>query len=357
MKTIRLAPKPAVTAGGNESRHSLVLFDETPIKLAGFEFHGHGVVPVGRPSIVQWQGALRFAESVERASAYWVGDLLAYAESRQDWKEKMDQALSVSGLARQTLFNLTRIARSVPEANRAIAPSVAHSAVVAHLPEDDQRTWLERAKTEGWGKRELTLELKAAKRHTILEGQAHLEGQYRVLLADPPWLYGDRPPSASGAEAHYSGMTIDALCQLPIVKHARPDAVLFMWVTAPMLLEKPGPREVIEAWGFTPRTGAVWHKRNHNWGHYFSVRHEHVILATRGSCTPDRPTPQIESVFTTSDRDLEHSQKPEELYTIIERLYDGPYLEIFACRPRQGWASYGNDARLIEAAAVSGVPA
>ena len=45
-----------------------------------------------------------------------------------------------------------------------------------------------------------------------------------------------------------------------------------------------------------------------------------------------------------------HSQKPDEFYEIIERLYDGPYLELFARRPRAGWTSFGNDPALSNVA-------
>ena len=119
------------------------------------------------------------------------------------------------------------------------------------------------------------------------------------------------------------------------------------WVTAPMLLENPGPREVIEAWGFKPKTGIVWDKVLHNWGHYVGVYHEHLIIATRGSCMPDVPTPLPDSVQVIR-RSGEHSEKPEFFRKeIIERLYTtGPRLELFGRRPVEGWSVFGNDARL-----------
>jgi N6-adenosine-specific RNA methylase IME4 len=121
--------------------------------------------------------------------------------------------------------------------------------------------------------------------------------------------------------------------------------VLFMWVTAPLLLQNPGPREVIESWGFEPKTGIVWDKVLSAGGHYVAVKHEHLIICTRGSCTPDRPTPQPDSVQTIR-RDGEHSEKPREFRQLIEKLYDGPYLELFARSTAPGWTVFGNDARL-----------
>jgi N6-adenosine-specific RNA methylase IME4 len=141
-------------------------------------------------------------------------------------------------------------------------------------------------------------------------------------------------------------MTIDELCKLPVKAHALENSVLFCWVTAPMLYENPGPREVIEAWGFKSKTGMVWDKVLGNWGHYVRVHHEHLIIATRGSCMPDSPTPMPDSVQTFR-RDGEHSHKPEDFRRIITNLYTrGPYLELFGRRPCEGWSVFGNDARL-----------
>ena len=38
-----------------------------------------------------------------------------------------------------------------------------------------------------------------------------------------------------------------------------------------------------------------------------------------------------------------HSQKPDEQYERIERLVDGPYLELFARQRRPGWTAWGNE--------------
>jgi N6-adenosine-specific RNA methylase IME4 len=208
--------------------------------------------------------------------------------------------------------------------------------------------------------------MKAELRPTIVRGQSLLEGQFRVIYADPAWKYGNRPPSGSGAGEHYPTMTYQELAALPVAAHAAADAVLFMWVTAPMLYDAvtidghdvPGPYHVIRSWGFTPKTGAVWDKVDHNFGNYFSVRHEHLIIATRGSCTPDRPTPQPDSVITErvprgDDGARVHSRKPEVFRKVIEKLYDGPYLELFGRRRVEGWTVFGNDARLW----AEGVPA
>lgn len=332
-------------------RQDAFLFDERPMELEGFRLKARSVDVIGRPTLAQFAAALDFALGCGDGSPYWIGALWNYGEGRADWREKIEQSIrSQSAYTHKSLINLGYIVRNTSAKARELAPSVGHVSEVAALEPEEQVEWMERSAAEGLTVRELRMEIKTARRRKVIDGQAVLEGLYRVAICDPPWDYGDRPPSGSGASQHYQAMSIDQLCKMPIAAHLAPDAVMFMWVTAPFLLQNPGPREVLEAWGLTPKTGMVWYKRRHNFGHYVSVRHEHVIIATRGSCTPDRPTPMVDSVFTSAQERFEHSEKPEELRQMVERMYNGPYLEIFARRPAAGWATFGNDERLAKQA-------
>ena len=38
----------------------------------------------------------------------------------------------------------------------------------------------------------------------------------------------------------------------------------------------------------------------------------------------------------------QHSEKPAIFYDIVESLRDGPFVELFAPRPRAGWTSLGD---------------
>lgn len=323
------------------------IFDERPIELEGFRLTHFKAQPLGSPSIQQFQAALAFSSATVESSPYWVGDLCAYADSRADWREKLSQAVSITGLAEQTIHNYGHVARCVAEREREIAPSHSHSAAVASLDAPEQREWLTKARTEGWTAREMAMELRAAKRRGIIEGQAELTGQFRVFYVDCPWTYSDYQTGRAGAKEHYPGMSVDELMKLPITAHAQKNAVMFFWVTSPMLYYAsdpalgPDPYRVLRAWGFEPKTGMVWDKVKHNFGNYVSVRHEHLIIATRGSCTPDRPTPMPDSVITEQRTDT-HSEKPQIFRKVIEKLYDGPYVELFARKPVKGWTTWGN---------------
>lgn len=319
--------------------------DVKPITIGHFTLTETGVDITGRPSFGEYQGALDFALRAQKASSWWVADLLRYAGTREDWNERIEAATDAAHISEKTAMNLKYVGENVARSRRRGDIDFSLHSEVASLPAEDQGEWLEKAATEGWSVRDLRLNIRAAKRRKVIEGQAVLEGLYRVIYADPPWAYG-RAAGHTSAQDHYSGMTIDELCKLPVAAHSCVNAVLFLWVTAPMLYESPGPREVIEAWGFTPKAGIVWDKVRHNFGNYVSVRHEHLIIATRGSCTPDRPTPMPDSVITERPTG-EHSAKPESFRRLIEQLYDGPYLELFArTAPPSPWVGFGNDARL-----------
>ena len=49
----------------------------------------------------------------------------------------------------------------------------------------------------------------------------------------------------------------------------------------------------------------------------------------------------------------EHSRKPDAVYDRIERLMDGPYLEMFARTGRRGWDVWGDQAGLFDAGPVA----
>ena len=171
-------------------------------------------------------------------------------------------------------------------------------------------------------------------------------GKYRVLYADPPWSYSDKQSvkgdfgtGTGAAEAHYPSLSVSELRALPISGLVQEDAVLFLWVTSPLL---PEGLNVAQAWGFKYKAAFVWDKVKHNMGHYNSVRHELLLICTRGSCTPDVSTlfDSVQSIERTT-----HSEKPEEFRTIIDTLYPhGERLELFRRgNTPDGWKVWGNE--------------
>jgi N6-adenosine-specific RNA methylase IME4 len=166
--------------------------------------------------------------------------------------------------------------------------------------------------------------------------------KYRIIIADPPWSYGNTQPDYHTEQRdHYPVMELDAVCAMPILQWAEDDAVLFLWVTAPILEES---FQVVQAWGFKYKTCFVWDKIKHNMGHYNSVRHELLLLCTRGSCPLDNK--QLFDSVQNIER-TEHSAKPAEFFDIIETIYTrGRRLQVFSRQHRDGWDDYGHIAEL-----------
>ena len=126
---------------------------------------------------------------------------------------------------------------------------------------------------------------------------------------------------------------------MPVADIVDDDAVLFLWVTSPLLADC---WPIIEAWGFKYKTSFVWDKVKHNMGHYNSVRHELLLVCTRGSCVPD--VSELFDSVQSIERSDKHSEKPQEFREIIETLYThGDKLELFSRGRYPGWHVHGNE--------------
>jgi N6-adenosine-specific RNA methylase IME4 len=196
------------------------------------------------------------------------------------------------------------------------------------------------------GSKRASVVIKEIRRETVKQRVREaepLEGKYRIIYADPPWNYGDkRDGITTGAEDHYPSMTINELCSLPVKDLTDDNAVLFLWVTSPLLEECFA---VINAWGFKYKTSFIWDKVKHNMGHYNSVRHELLLVCTKGSCRPDN-IKLYDSV--QSEERTEHSKKPEIFRSIIDELYPyGNRIELFARDRAVGWEVWGNEPVIV----------
>jgi len=179
---------------------------------------------------------------------------------------------------------------------------------------------------------------------------------YRVIYADPPWTFStySRKGKGRSAEAYYDCMSLDAIKALPVAEWAANDCVLLLWTTDPLL---PTAFDVIRAWGFTYKTiGFYWAKLNKSadptiysdssffagLGFWTRANPEICLLATRGH--PLRRRADVRKLIVSPRR--EHSRKPDEAYGRIERLCEGPYLEMFARSTRPGWDGWGAESEM-----------
>lgn len=231
-------------------------------------------------------------------------------------------------------------------------------------------------------------------------------GAYRTLYADPAWLERGGGQIKRGADRHYPLMSTDAICALPVSSWMAPDAHGYIWVTNNFL---PDGLRVMAAWGFRYVTkidwfkgdipnadivealarlrgigeglnsgGAVANAAEQLWdvadaidkaraeaepvaddalqaglGQYFRGVTESCLFGVRGKVPyrmrPDGKRAQGRTGFHAPR--AEHSAKPETMRRMVELVSPGPYLEMFARRPAEGWDLWGNQAPQLTQAA------
>ena len=160
---------------------------------------------------------------------------------------------------------------------------------------------------------------------------------FPVIYADPPWNIAQL--GARGASQHYEVMSLDRIKALPVDKLAAENSTLLLWVTNAAL---PAGLEVMKAWGFRYITNVVWDKYYMGLGNYFRGSHEILLHGVRGKAPFKFRGQRSTLLFPRQD----HSRKPEEMIPLIERVLDGPYLELFARqRPNshKDWSIWGNE--------------
>jgi N6-adenosine-specific RNA methylase IME4 len=158
--------------------------------------------------------------------------------------------------------------------------------------------------------------------------------QYKTILADPPWDVQQR--SERGAVQHYPLMSVDEICALRVERLADDNAHLWLWTTNAAV---PAAHQVIQAWGFRYINVLTWVKPRLGLGVYLRNASEQLLFAVRGQA-PIRFRSQPTWLFAPVQ---EHSHKPEEVYSIIERCSPAPRVELFARRTRPGWSVWGNE--------------
>jgi hypothetical protein len=132
-------------------------------------------VPVTQLDFRAWVLEGRRIGAVSRGSAWWVGDWLDYGAAK--WGERYAKAAKVTGYDPKTLRNLRYVAARVPQSLRRDELTWSHHALVAALPLEAQRHWLERAASDRFTVEDLRAELRRArsglKVEELPDGRAH----------------------------------------------------------------------------------------------------------------------------------------------------------------------------------------
>jgi N6-adenosine-specific RNA methylase IME4 len=184
-------------------------------------------------------------------------------------------------------------------------------------------------------------------------------GPFSLIYADPPWKWGhfgeqDRENEQGKGrtpDQHYPTLTYEQIRNFRVEGRTIPeitfrDAALFLWCTSANI---SWALEVMNAWGFTYKTHAVWDKRHPGLGLVFQNQHEPLLYGTRGNM----PGPQYQPPSVFSFPRGKHSAKPPEIRAVIERMYPDfdaqTRVELFAREDARGWTTYGYESRNLAA--------
>jgi len=109
----------------------------------------------------QWQAAIMWCQDVEKASPFWVGDLLLLGDK---FGEEASQVLEASGYAEQTARNTKHVCKVIPPERRRQNLSFALHQEVAAVPDvDEQEKWLDKCEQEDLTRDQLRVQMKLAK--------------------------------------------------------------------------------------------------------------------------------------------------------------------------------------------------
>jgi N6-adenosine-specific RNA methylase IME4 len=137
----------------------------------------------------------------------------------------------------------------------------------------------------------------------------------------------------------YPTMTVAQIAALPVAELAAPNAHLYLWATNRYLEDA---FKVARAWGFSPSITLVWCKKPLGKGvglPAYPIFTEFVLFCRRGTLPAVERAPKNWFEWKRS----KPSQKPEAFQDMVEQVSPGPYLELFARRPRLGWSVWGNE--------------
>jgi N6-adenosine-specific RNA methylase IME4 len=173
-------------------------------------------------------------------------------------------------------------------------------------------------------------------------------GRFATILADPPWRFSNRTGKMAPEHKRlhrYETMKIEEICALPIAQIASEKSHLYLW--CPNALIAWG-LQAMKAWGFEYKTNIVWLKVRKDGGpdgrgvgFYYRNVTELVLFGTRGHLRTGQAGRRMVNVIATMKQ--RHSQKPEELYDMIEHCSPAPFLELFARSARKGWVQWGDE--------------
>lgn len=143
-------------------------------------------------------------------------------------------------------------------------------------------------------------------------------------------------------------MKTEDIKKLPIQNLADDSCHLYLWATNNHLKDA---FEVMDAWGFEYKTIITWMKDRIGLGQYFRGNTEHCLFGRKGKMLPykvDENNKRSQGVTGFTAPRKQHSQKPEEMREMIEKVSYPDRIELFARESADGWDCWGDDESIKE---------
>jgi len=169
--------------------------------------------------------------------------------------------------------------------------------------------------------------------------------QFDVITMDPPWQLASANPTR-GVAIGYSQLSDKQIEDELKLHEIQKEGFLFIWVINAKYVRT---LEMIKKWGYKFIDDISWVKRTVNRrlakGHGYYLQHakETCLVAVKGNPKYNKDKPLSDVIFAERRG---QSQKPEEIYELIEQLVpNGKYLEIFGRKNnlRNYWVTIGNE--------------
>lgn len=175
--------------------------------------------------------------------------------------------------------------------------------------------------------------------------------KYEIIYADPPWWY-EHSTHKYQLNAPYRLMKDEELINFRgVIDYLDNPGILFMWSTLPRL---DFAIKLIDKWGLAYRGVAwIWVKTNKD-GSIMGAKGpqtntvkqtcELVLMASWSkTCrVPKTQDQTIKNALLSQRR--EHSRKPDEIYSYINKMYpECSKLELFARKKVDGWHVWGDE--------------